>query len=389
MLDRIYNYFTGYVTVRVKTNQPERFLNITVINNIYLWDLKKLSENEMTFNISVKGFKKLRKIVWDVKSKVKIIKKSGFFILRRKITGKKIIFIGLIPVTFMIIFLSSLILDITITGNETVKTELILEKLSEINLQKFKLRGNIDSDKISVKLINDIDEISWVGVFEKGTKLIIEIKERDMPPKMVPKDIPCHIIAKKDGVIKKINVTNGEKMCSENEVVTKGQILVSGIINTQFDGLRYVHSTAEIVANTWWENFLSVKLYEYKKSYTGKQTKKVFAKFLNKEFELTKNVVPFYNYDESTKRFICSLFEISYKTYDEYTLIKTPLSEEEAIKRGKEALICELYKNYDKDKVKNIEFETSIVDEETRNIRILANIYEDIGSQVVINKETP
>ena len=387
MMGRIYNYFTGYVTVRVKTNQPERFLNIAVINNIYLWDLKKISENEMTFNVSPKGFKKLRKIVWDVKSKVKIIKKSGFFILRRKISAKKIIFIGLIPATLIIIFLSSLILDIKITGNETVKTELILEKLSEINLQKFKLRGNIDSEKISVKLINDIDEISWVGVYEKGTKLHIEIKERDMPPEMVKKDIPCHIIARKDGIIKKINVTNGEKMVSDNEVVTKGQLLVSGIINTQFDGIRYVHSMAEVTANTWWENFLSVKLYEYKKSYTGKQTKKVFVKFLNNEFELTKKVVPYYNYDETPKRFATSLFEIKAVTYDEYTLVKTPITEEEAIKRGKEALLCELYKNFDNKKVKDTQFEITVTDEETRNIRILANIYEDIGKQVVIKKE--
>ena len=387
MMGRIYNYFTGYVTVRVKTNQPERFLNIAVINNIYLWDLKKISENEMTFNVSPKGFKKLRKIVWDVKSKVKIIKKSGFFILRRKISAKKFIFIGLIPATLIIIFLSSLILDIKITGNETVKTELILEKLSEINLQKFKLRGNIDSEKISVKLINDIDEISWVGVYEKGTKLHIEIKERDMPPEMVKKDIPCHIIARKDGIIKKINVTNGEKMVSENEVVTKGQLLVSGIINTQFDGIRYVHSMAEVTANTWWENFLSVKLYEYKKSYTGKQTKKVFVKFLNNEFELTKKVVPYYNYDETPKRFTTSLFEIKAVTYDEYTLVKTPITEEEAIKRGKEALLCELYKNFDNKKVKDIQFDITVTDEETRNIRILANIYEDIGKQVVIKKE--
>lgn len=387
MMGRIYNYFTGYVTVRVKTNQPERFLNIAVINNIYLWDLKKISENEMTFNVSPKGFKKLRKIVWDVKSKVKIIKKSGFFILRRKISAKKIIFIGLIPATLIIIFLSSLILDIKITGNETVKTELILEKLSEINLQKFKLRGNIDSEKISVKLINDIDEISWVGVYEKGTKLHIEIKERDMPPEMVKKDIPCHIIARKDGIIKKINVTNGEKMVSENEVVTKGQLLVSGIINTQFDGIRYVHSMAEVTANTWWENFLSVKLYEYKKSYTGNQTKKVFVKFLNNEFELTKKVVPYYNYDETPKRFTTSLFEIKAVTYDEYTLVKTPITEEEAIKRGKEALLCELYKNFDNKKVKDTQFEITVTDEETRNIRILANIYEDIGKQVVIKKE--
>ena len=50
-------------------------------------------------------------------------------------------------------------------------------------------------------------------------------------------------------------------------------------------------------------------------------------------------------------------------------------------------LLTELYKNFDNKKVKDIQFDITVTDEETRNIRILANIYEDIGKQVVIKKE--
>lgn len=387
MIERFYNYYKGYITLKVKTNQAERFLNIAVNNNIYIWNLIRISENEMTFNVSVKGFKKLRKIAYETKAKVKIIKKTGAFRLIRKIKSKKVILLGFLPGILFLIFLGSLILDIEITGNETVPDEVILQKLSEIDLQKFKLRSNIDSDKISVKLINDLDNIAWVGVTEQGTKLTIEIKERKMPPEMIPLDVPCHIIAKKDGIIHKMNVRNGEASVTLNQVVTKGQLLVSGIINTQFDGQRYVHSMADIIARTWWEKFLDVKLYEYEKNFTGNKQNKIFLKLFSKEFDLSfGSVIPYFNSEESVKRYVFGFLEVAVKTYEEYTLIKKPISEEEAVKRGKESLIKELQLEFTEEKIKSTDFQMTYVDDETLRLKIIANIEEDIGETLQIQK---
>ena len=388
MLEKIYNYFIGYVTVKITTNQPERFLNILIIKHIYLWDLQKVSDNELIFKISVNGLKKLKSPVYEVRGKVKIINKKGLFTLKKRFKNKKILIPGIFLIIFFLMFLSSLILDIEITGNNLTKTGDILEKLSEIDLQKFKFRSNIDSEKISLKLINDFDSIAWVGVYEKGTKLVIDIKERNMPPEMVPKDIPCHIIAKKDGIIKNMEVTNGEKLITLNQVVTKGQVLVSGIINTQFDGLRYVHSTAKITAETWWEEELTIKLYEYEKNYTGNNFKKVFLKILGKETDLSfGKIVPYYNFDESVKRYIFGFIELKLKNYDEYTLFKKPVTQEEAIERGKEALTHNLYDNFDKNMVKEISFSVNDIDSETKSLKIFAKINEDIAEQMIIRKE--
>lgn len=380
MLENIYNYYKGYLRIRVRSNQVERFLNIAVNNNIYIWNLKKISDSEIVLNVSPEGFKKLRKPAYETSSKIKILNKKGAFRLIKRIKKRKIFLYGLILLSVFLLFMSSLILDIEIIGNETVKTDTVLEKLSEINLQKFKLRSNIDSDRISLKLINDLDNISWVGVNEKGCKLVIEIKERTLPPKMIPLDVPCHIVAKKDGIIYKMNIENGETVVKLNEVVTKGQLLVSGIISTQYDGLRYVHSMGEVIAKTWSEKYVDVKLYEYEKIFTGKKMTKKFLKLFSKEFDLSGGViVPYYNSKETVERKVISFFELTDKTYEEYTLKQVPVTEEEAVKRGKEELYESLLKEYNEEQIKSVEYEVINVDEKTRTIKMLANLEEEIG----------
>ena len=387
MLERIYNFYKGYVNIRVCGNQTERFLNLAVKNSIYIWNLKRISSDEIIFSVSVKGFKKLRKAAFDTGSKIKIISKKGLNRYIARIKRRKTLVWSAIIGVVLISVISSFVLDIEITGNEIVSDDEIYQKLREINLQKFSLRSNIDSDKISLKLINDFDGISWVGVNEMGTRLLIEIKERTLPPKMLPLDIPCHIVAKKDGIISKLTVENGEAQVALNEIVVKGQLLVSGIIPTKYDGLRYVHSMADITAKTWEEKFIEVKLYEYEKIFTGKKTSKKSLKIFSKEFDLSYGrIIPYYNSKETTERKIFGFVEITNKIYEEYTLKKKPLSEEEAIKRGKDELYASLIKDYGKEKVKSVEYQVINTDNETRMIRMIANLEEKIGEEMEITK---
>ena len=252
-------------------------------------------------------------------------------------------------------------------------------------MQKFAFRSNIDNDKIYLKLVRELDEVVWVGVYEKGTRLTIEIKERRTPPKIIPKNEPCHIVAKRDGVIRSLITENGEPLVRDGHVVKKGQVLISGIIISPLEGLRYLHSMGSALAEVNHEESLDIKLYEYKKNYTDKAYFKVYFK----DLDLTPNrIIPFYNYDERVKRYTLSFFDLRIKKYYEYTLFKEPVSYEEAVKKGKQALTDELFSLYNKESVKNYEFKITNIDEETVNIKLSANILEDIAEQRIIRKET-
>src|SRR5690606_23389826 len=93
-----------------------------------------------------------------------------------------------------------------------------------------KIKYSIDKESVKDLLIGSYDYFSFVSVSIKGTKLTIEVKEQDLPPEMVDKNYPCHVIAKKKGVIVKVVPKNGKAVVEKGKVVNPGEILITGII---------------------------------------------------------------------------------------------------------------------------------------------------------------
>ena len=65
-------YILGFVKIKVNGIEAEKFLNITAVNKIKLWDLK-YRKNSIEGYISVQNFKKIRNIVRGSNFKIHII----------------------------------------------------------------------------------------------------------------------------------------------------------------------------------------------------------------------------------------------------------------------------------------------------------------------------
>src|SRR5699024_2566414 len=117
--------------------------------------------------------------------------------------------------------------------------------------------------EIQKMLVEDIPELLWVGVDQKGTTYFLEGVEKVIVEEEEAEG-PRHLVATKKGVIKNMYVTEGIPQVSVNDYVEPGDILVSGIINGEEetgedeDGennkeLEYVAAEGEITATTWYE----------------------------------------------------------------------------------------------------------------------------------------
>ncbi len=376
----ILNYFKGYVEVSIKGRQPERFINLVMQKNIYLWDVKR-KENEITFKISKKGFFLLRSAAFKTGIRIRILKKKGFFIFVRKIKKRKLLAISFIAFFVLLGILSSFILKIEVIGNEQIPKEKIIAKLEEIDLKKFSLRSNIDVDEVSLALRNGFDLIAWVGVYEKGTTLQIEIKERVKAPKILPLDIPCDIVAKKDGIIDKLTVENGEKAVALGQMVAEGQVLIKGTLPIKNkEEKRYVHSLGSVIAHTEYTKENEFKLYTYEKRFTGRKKKThIFSAFGKNIYKGAEN--PYFNSDAEIKRRVAGFFEFNTVTYSEYTLHKTPLSKKEAEEQIKKDITAEFKKELPQNIIKEIIYEITYKDNETGILKATAKCIEDIAKE--------
>jgi len=74
-------------------------------------------------------------------------------------------------------------------------------------------------------VILDIDGLSYVNVLVRGTKVKVEVAEGVKRPSIIPLNVPCDIVAKKDGVIKSVIVKIGQAQVKEGDTVKRDSFL--------------------------------------------------------------------------------------------------------------------------------------------------------------------
>jgi len=253
MLVRILTFFRGYVSLIVQGHFIERFINVCTRRNIYLWDIKKTEPARARMKMSLRGFRMVRPIAHKTHTHVRIQKRHGFPIIMRRYRKRRFFVAGLVLVVVLTIVMSQFVWTIELVGNENVPAEEILMTLEEFGLKEGAFRGSLDQDALKNKALYRMDTLSWLWVELKGCKAIVRVKEKTPAPYMVPRDEPCDIIAAKTAVIKVVNAKTGYAAVLPGETVEQGQLLISGTIESELSPTRYVHSTGEVLARTWYE----------------------------------------------------------------------------------------------------------------------------------------
>src|SRR5699024_11729356 len=220
---KIWNYLKGYVIIRINGLGLERFLNLALVNDIYLWDVKRLNNVEIKGTVSVKGYEDVKKLAEKVGCRIEIVNKKGLPFMMEKIRERKALGLGILVFIIIIGFLSSLVWQIEITGTEQITKKEIIKLLEENNIKVGKLKRSLNKEQIKKILLNKYEYISFLDIKMKGIKLSIELKEQDISPEEIDKSYPCNIIANKKGVITKIIARQGKAVVKKGKIVEEGR----------------------------------------------------------------------------------------------------------------------------------------------------------------------
>ncbi|HOJ09007.1 MAG TPA: sporulation protein YqfD [Clostridiales bacterium] len=387
---RLWNYIRGYVIILIEGYYLERFINICTHRQIFLWDVNRSSDIAMTLKVSIQGFKLLRPVAQKTYCAIKIVDKKGLPFILSRYKKRKAFALGALLFFFLINVLASFIWDIEITGNMEIGRMEIAEALFSMGIKPGTLKYKVDVDIVANELMLKMEKLAWVGFEIRGTRALLYLKERQKPPELVAKDIPCNIIAGKDGIIKSVIVKAGQELVTAGDTVTKGQILVTGVIKgkNENEPQKLVHAIAEIEARTWYEANGTVKFKTVETVRTGKTTEIYRLKLLGKETNIPfLKKMDFVNYDKIEFRKVLSLgkdlvlpFELLTEKYYENELVEKSLSVDEAKEAAENKAIKKLMDIIpEKAEILNriIDFKQNNEDAITANIII--ECIEDIG----------
>ena len=350
MFIKLADYIKGYVSIKISGLFPERFINLCAKNKIPLNNIKRKTKNEITADLSVSNFKKLRKITKTTGCKVHITQKYGLRFFMHRFKKRKAFVLGIAAFFIILWSLTKFVWIIDNTGNENVEDNSILEYAKKGGLKTGMLTALVDSQKIKSYIMTNMEELSYVSVTKYGTTVYIDVREREEKREHFDKYTFSNIVADQSGVVESVLVQSGTAAVKKGDVVYKGQLLVSGATDNKYLGIKYSNSDAVIKARVWHEKTVNIPYYTEEKVPTGNTKAKRKLKILNFSLNLfTKNKILFEKYDILSYTNYISLgkgkvLPIGVETtrYEEYKTKRTKLS----LEQTKDLLLKELDKQY-------------------------------------------
>ena len=311
MLTGLVNRLRGQVRVRAECAFPERVLNLCGAQDLAFWDLKWESPTAFTCRLSRRDWKRLREAGKNLDCTFDLVGLEGapYFLLRFR--HRQALLMGLVGCALGLFLGSFFIWEFQVEGNETVPTERILRALEKNGVRLGTFGLSLDGEDIRNHVLLDVPELSWIAVNVSGCRAEVQVRERTVPPAMVDRREPCNLVARRAGLVKRVQTIGGVACVVPGSAVTEGQILISGVEDTDTVGARVLAGLGKVEARTWYGLTASMPLMALEKQYTGKEKTGVSLIFGSRRIKFFSNSsIDGAEYDKITSRYPLNLLGV-------------------------------------------------------------------------------
>ena len=370
--------FNNYYLVSIKGKDLKRFLKHLYRNNIRFINISRL-EDELFCKLDEKNYKKILNI--KTSYKIELNNVYGYVYIKKIIKNNIIFIISFILGLFYLFFLGNVIFDIDIIHDDKNIKKVIFNDLEKLNIKRYSFIKDYDYImNVKNKIIEkNKDIIEWLEIERVGTKYVIKLEKRI---KNIEEDKTNkrHLIAKKAGIIKKIEAHDGEIVKKVNDYVKKGDIIISGEIHKGDDIKNSISANGSVYGEVWYKVKVTLPINYYIEEKTGNKINTFKIRYLDKDYNiLNKN----YLYKDSKTNILFSdfydMFSLSYGTDLELKVIdsiNTIDYDSVFVDLAREKIINKLDINEYIISQKKLK---TIINDSTINVEVFFKVYENIS----------
>lgn len=234
----VLRYILGYINFKACGGFADRFINLCTKQGISLWNVQNIG-GEIYASTTLKGYLSIRSAAKKSGMRVRCIEKKGLLFFLKNHKARVGILIGIIVSALIIAVLSQFVWSVSVVGNMTLDDDYILSEFEKEGVRVGVLSSKIDNKSAVQNVMSKIEKLSWASVNMKGSVVVIEVREKTDAPKMYDASKPTNVVASDDGVILSVDVLYGIEEVKPGSAVTKGDLLISGIV-THKDGTENV-----------------------------------------------------------------------------------------------------------------------------------------------------
>ncbi len=337
----------GYHTIVIPRLLFEQFLDLCMRYGFSYLSIRVDEEKrQVHINVPSYQFKRIMTAcrVWQIRAKVVGAKGLPSRILSLK--GRWGLIAGACVSIALFCLAQSVIWRVDVVGNKRLSSDEVIETLSEHGMSVGDFIKRLNTDSIEQKVMINNDDIAWISINIVGTVAHVEVKEVIDTEIKEKETKPANLVSLFDAQIVSLEVYSGFPCVKEGDFVRAGELLASGIHNSEKAPLRYSRAFGSVYGRLTHTFEIEIPLLQTKKVPTGETISKKSLIFFGKTinfFSNYRNLPTSYdiiNYVYTFDPFSLGELPISLSVneYYGYELLEVEISEEEAMQMAYDEL---------------------------------------------------
>ncbi len=355
-----------------------------------------VDKSQLEVTLSLPDFFRLIPYLRRYQIRIRLKRKQGMPFWIRKIKKRVYFYIGFLLFIVLLFVLSSFIWQIEIVGAETIPHEQVYGVLQKEGIFKGQLKFRLPKEKeIQERLLKSFSQASWIGFQLEGTRAIVTIvmkKQIEEQSEDQKDEGPVDLIAGKDALVVDMQIQRGRAVVGLNEVVQKGDLLVSGKYGDPLQETddQIVGAKGKVLGEVWYEAEVAVPFLVHRKEYTGRRDRKthffVGTKVLHNPFKKSLDLKQ-YETTQTMRSFYLGNWKMPFGLVDEerleMNLLKYRRTFSEAVQLAKQSAKDEMISYLDADgKIIN----EKVLHQRVDNGKVYLKIHFDVVENIAVSQ---
>ena len=332
----------SHYIIKIEGRRPNSLLSLLIILKIPFIK-KKETKDYLILEIEEEYFQKIKKLAPTYE--ITILKRTGKAYLIHLYKTKKIFLYSIIFAFLVIILLTNIIFSVRVVETDKEIKDMILTDLRENGITRFRFKVSYKrKEAIREKILEkEKDYLEWLEIEEIGTMYQVKVIRRINNPKEEELK-PRSIVAKKKGRITRIEADYGEVTTKKNDVVDKGDTLISGLIKNKEEIKTKVAARGKVYAEVWYQVNLNLPTLYQEEIKTGNKKNTLEIIFLDKNIFISE----LFKYNNSISKETVLYnnplipFRISFTKKEETKLKQVAYQEDKTLKKIKKLAVDKL-----------------------------------------------
>ena len=371
----------SHYIIKIEGRRPNSLLSLLIILKIPFIK-KKETKDYLILEIEEEYFQKIKKLAPTYE--ITILKRTGKAYLIHLYKTKKIFLYSIIFAFLVIILLTNIIFSVRVVETDKEIKDMILTDLRENGITRFRFKVSYKrKEAIREKILEkEKDYLEWLEIEEIGTMYQVKVIRRINNPKEEELK-PRSIVAKKKGRITRIEADYGEVTTKKNDVVDKGDTLISGLIKNKEEIKTKVAARGKVYAEVWYQVNLNLPTLYQEEIKTGKKKNTLEIIFLDKNIFISE----LFKYNNSISKETVLYnnplipFRISFTKKEEIKLKQVAYQEDKTLKKIKKLAVDKLKQRIGNDiKILSINVLKKKASADKIEVELFFKVEEDITS---------